>query len=187
MTGFPGSPRVTRASLLALDAATGAPLRRVTLQYNPDQLTRTLQIDADPQRAGLPPGESYRLELELDATDALEQGKPGDTVAAQIAALEALVHPTSDALASARQLAARGTLELLAPEPPRLLLIFGGRSVPVRISEYSVVEEAFGPDLLPIRARVTLGLKVQTDTDPFFSYRRAREQLAGRAGRGGNQ
>lgn len=187
MTGFPGSPRVARASLLALDASTGAPLQRVTLQYNPDQLTRSLQLDADPQRAGLPPAETYRLELELDATDALEKGGPADAVAVQLAALEALVHPTSDALASARQLAARGTLELLAPDPPRLLLVFGGRSVPVRISEYSVVEEAFGPDLQPIRARVTLGLRVQTDTDQFFSYRRTREQLAGRAGRGGNQ
>lgn len=182
MTGFPGSPRLARGALLAVDAATGAPLRRVTFQYNPDSLTRTLQLDNDPQRAGLPAAESLRLELELDATDALERGGPSEAVGAQLAALEAMIHPSSRQLADARRLAAQGTLELLAPEPPRLLFVFGGRSVPVRVSEYSAVEEAFDPDLRPIRARVTLGLRVQTDDDRFFTYHRAREQLAGRGG-----
>ncbi len=182
MTGFPGSPRLVRGALLAVDVATGAPLRRVNFQYNPDNLTRTLQIENDPQRAGLPATENIRLELELDATDVLERRGPTETVGAQLAGFEAMIHPSSRQLADARRLAAQGTLEILAPEPPRLLLVFGGRSVPVKITEYSAVEEAFDPELRPIRAKVTLGLRVYTDDERFFTYHRAREQLAGRGG-----
>lgn len=183
MTSFPNSPRLSRAALLAVRPDSSTVVGRVALQYNPDQLTRSLQIEGEPRRAGLPPGETLRVEAELDATDALEQGRAGDTVAARLAALEALIYPTSRELADARQLAARGTLEILAPEPPRLLFVWGGRSVPVVITEYSAVEEAFGPDLTPIRAKVTLGMRVRTDDDQFTSYHRSRELLARKADR----
>ncbi len=183
MTGFPGSPRLVRATLLAVHPATGAPLRRVNFQYNPDQLTRSLQIEGDPQRSGLPPPETLRVELELDATDLMEKDGPPEAVDAQLAALEELIGPGDDQLTNTRGLAARGTLEILAPEPPVLLFVFGGRSVPVKVSEYSVVEEAFDPALRPIRAKVTLSMKVQTDVDAFYTHHRARAQLARRAGR----
>lgn len=185
MTGFPGSPRLSRAALLALAPGTNTLVRRVQLPYNPDQLTRTLQIENDPQRAGLPPTETLRVEAELDATDTLETGGAADTVAARLAALETLVYPTSRQLARSRQLAAQGVLEVLVDEPPRLLFVWGGRSVPVTITEYSAVEEAFGPDLTPIRAKVTLGMRVRTDDDKFTTYHRNKELLAGKAGRGG--
>lgn len=184
MTGFPRSPRLARAALVAVAPATGAVLRRVLLPYNPDQLSRTLQLDGDPRRGGLPPNETLRVEAELDAADTLERGGPADTVAARLAALETLVYPTSRQLADARQLAARGALEILADEPPRILFVWGGRSVPVTITEYSATEEAFGPDLTPIRAKVTLGLRVTTDDDRFTAYHRNKELLARKADRG---
>ena len=65
------------------------------------------------------------------------------------------------------------------------------RVVPVRVTEFSVTEEAFDPSLNPIRAKVSLGLRVMSTDDLgfthkggtiFISYLRAREALAAKAG-----
>ena len=65
------------------------------------------------------------------------------------------------------------------------------RVVPVRVTEFSVTEEAFDPALNPIRAKVSLGLRVLSTDDLgfahkggtlFLSYLRAREALAAKAG-----
>jgi hypothetical protein len=58
----------------------------------------------------------------------------------------------------------------------------------VRLTEFSVTEEAFDPDLNPIRAKVNLGLRVLTVNDLgfedrggnlFLDYHRQLERLAG--------
>ena len=63
------------------------------------------------------------------------------------------------------------------------------RVAPVRVSEFSVTEEAFDPRLNPIRAKVSLSLRVLSTDDLgfahrggtiFISYLRAREALAAR-------
>jgi hypothetical protein len=50
------------------------------------------------------------------------------------------------------------------PKPktvPLVLFFFGpGRIVPVRITTFTVDEQAFSPTLYPIRAKVTVGMKV---------------------------
>jgi len=65
------------------------------------------------------------------------------------------------------------------------------RVVPVRVTELSITEEAFDPLLNPIRAKVSLGLRVMSTDDlgfdhkggnAFLSYLRAREALAGKTG-----
>ena len=87
-----------------------------------------------------------------------------------------------------------GTLEILPPEAPLLVFVWSrNRIVPVRVTEFSVTEEAFDPDLNPIRAKVSLGLRVLTTDDLgyahrggtlFLAYLRTREALAAqRAGR----
>jgi hypothetical protein len=62
----------------------------------------------------------------------------------------------------------------------------------VRITEFSVTEEAFDAALNPIRAKVSLGLRVLSVDDlgfdhkgggVFMSYLNAKEQLLGRAPR----
>jgi hypothetical protein len=61
------------------------------------------------------------------------------------------------------------------------------RVVPVRLTEFSVTEEAFDPDLNPIRAKVSLGMRVLTIDDVgfahkagtlFMSYLQVKERLA---------
>jgi hypothetical protein len=65
------------------------------------------------------------------------------------------------------------------------------RVVPVRVTEFSVTEEAFDPELNPIRAKVSLGLRVMTTDDLgfdqrgasiFLSHLRTREALANLSG-----
>ena len=68
------------------------------------------------------------------------------------------------------------------------VFIFGPRRiVPVRITEFSITEEAFDPNLNPIRAKVSLGMTVLTVDDLgfdqkggglFLAYLQAKEQLA---------
>jgi hypothetical protein len=50
-------------------------------------------------------------------------------------------------------------------EVPVVLFFWGpGRIVPVRISGFSIEEQQYSPLLYPLRAKVTLGMKVITDS-----------------------
>ena len=44
MTTFPGSPRLLKGGIVLIDPGTSEVLRVVALQYNPDNLSRTLQV-----------------------------------------------------------------------------------------------------------------------------------------------
>jgi hypothetical protein len=64
------------------------------------------------------------------------------------------------------------------------------RIVPVRITDFSITEEAFDTALNPIRAKVSLGMRVLSVTDLgfdnkggslFMAYQQQKEQLAGRS------
>ena len=94
-------------------------------------------------------------------------------IAPQLAALEALVNPSDRRAAGAGDAdAPAGTLEILPPEAPLVLFIWSrSRVVPVRVTEFSVTEEAFDPALNPIRAKVSLGLRVMTTDDLGFAHR----------------
>ncbi|HET8926877.1 MAG TPA: hypothetical protein VFN24_03510, partial [Microbacterium sp.] len=110
----------------------------------------------------------------------------------ELAALELLVQPTSEALQGNDSIARGGTLEVLPIETPLLLFVWGpNRVVPVRITDLSITEDAFDANLNPIRATVSLGMRVLTVDDLGFDHRggqlfmahlRSREMLAGRAG-----
>jgi hypothetical protein len=201
------SPKLVKGGLVVLDAASGAILRTIALQYNPDTLTRSYQVQgaggdggadrAQPFRLKGPAIESIRLEAEIDATDSLERPEQNANavafgVAPQLAALEALVNPTTRELLALKALASQGTLEILPAEAPLVLFIWSAsRVVPVRVTEFSVTEEAFDPLLNPIRARVSLGLRVMTTDDLGFDHRggsiflnhlRTREGLAAKTG-----
>jgi len=64
------------------------------------------------------------------------------------------------------------------------------RIVPVRLTDFSITEEAFDPALNPVRAKVSLGLRVLSVDDLgfahkggglFMTYLAAKEQLAEKA------
>ena len=201
------SPKLVKGGLVVLNAASGAIVRTIALQYNPDTLTRSYQVQgvggegsgerAQPFRLKGPAIESIKLEAEIDATDALEHPDQNANavkygIAPQLAVLEALVNPTTAELQTLNSLSNSGTLEILPPEAPLVLFVWSAnRVVPVRVTEFSITEEAFDPSLNPTRAKVSLGLRVMTTDDlgfdhrgssVFVSYLRTRESLAGKTG-----
>ena len=190
-----------------MDPGTAKVLRVIALQYNPDTLTRTLQVQATTSDGGGDRSEALRLkgagietiklEAEIDATERLDDPSANpDAVALgihpQLAALEELVHPRADALQANDTLAASGVLEVLPLEAPLTLFVWSKqRVVPVRVTDLSVTEEAFDVALNPIRAKVSIGLRVLSVDDLgfrhrggtlFMAYLRNKESLAGRAG-----
>ena len=180
----PLSPRLLKGGLVQVDPETARVLRVIALQYNPDTLTRTLQVQAtggdggDRSQALRLKGaaiETIKLEVEIDAIDALGTADR-DAVALgihpQLAALEDLVHPRADDLQANDALAGAGVLEVLPLEAPLTLFVWSKqRVVPVRVTDVSVTEEAFDVALNPIRAKVSLGLRVLSVDDLGFKHR----------------
>jgi hypothetical protein len=202
----PLSPRLLRGGLVQLDPDTGNVLRVITLQYNPDSLTRSLQVQATSQagehdqalalRLKGPAVETIKLEAEIDATDQLDDpSSNADAVALgihpQLAVLEELVEPRASDLQANDDLVGSGQLEVLPIEAPLTLFVWSKqRVVPVRVTDLSITEEAFDVNLNPIRAKVSLGLRVLSVDDLgfghrggtlFMAYLRNKESLAGRA------
>lgn len=201
------APRLIKGGLVVLDP-TGAQVKRtIALQYNPDTLTRSYQVQgaggegggerAQPFRLKGPAIESIKVEAEIDATDQLQfpdqnPNAVAHGIAPQLAALEALVNPSSEELLALDALASSGTLEIVPPDAPLVVFVWSRNRVqPVRVTDLSITEEAFDPALNPIRAKVSLGLRVMSTDDLGYAHRggalfinhlRAREALAAKAG-----
>ena len=201
------SPKLIKGGLVVLPpGGSGAPLRTIALQYNPDTLTRSYQVQgtggdgggerAQPFRLKGPAIETLKVDAEIDATDQLEASEQNAItvqhgIAPQIATLESLANPSVAELLALDALASSGALEIIPPEAPLVLFIWSrNRIVPVRVTELSVTEEAFDAALNPIRAKVSLGLRVLSTDDLGFQHRggslfinhlRTREALAGKA------
>ncbi len=204
MSTFPGSPPLLKGGLVLLDPSSGAVQRIISFQYNPETVTRTLAPQAasaegdrsEALRLKGPPVETIKLEASLDAADAL--GLPAGDPAArdarelgiqpQLAALETLLYPQSGVLQQNHSLASLGTLEITPAVAPLTLLVWGKqRIVPVRLTELSIVEEAFDPALNPVLAKVSLGFRVLSVNDLDFEskgaslyllHHQSRERLA---------
>ncbi len=172
MSSFPGSPKVMKGAIIGLDPLN--PLASVIIfQYNPDLLTRTLTAQTsgsdnadrgEALRLKGPPKETIKLDVEIDAADQLEQANPLATsmgLYPTLASLEMLLYPKSARTIANEALAATGIIEIIPPEAPMTLFVWGlKRTLPVRLTEFTITEEAFDPNLNPIRAKVGLSLRV---------------------------
>ena len=186
-----------------MDPNTSAIQSVIALQYNPDSLSRSLQIQAvqggtdgvrvDALRLRGPAVETIKLEAELDATDQLEFPTqfPNSTrygLQPQLAQLEMLINPTPDTLISDDDMANNGALEIIPLEQALTLFVWSSnRVVPVRLTDFSITEEAFDVNLNPIRAKVSLGFRVLNVDDLgfdtpggrlFMAYLTQKQQLA---------
>lgn len=181
MSTFPGSPRILKGAIVGIDRLN--PLASVIVfQYNPDTLVRKLVARtpvergarSEAQRLHGAPAENIQLTVEIDATDQLEAAAGAATsmgIHPQLAALEMLLYPKSSAVIANTVLALVGTIEVLAVEAPMTFLIWGARRIlPVRLSELDITEEAHDVNLNPIRAKVSLGLRVLTYSDLPLSH-----------------
>jgi hypothetical protein len=202
MSDFPGSPRTLRGGIVLVDPGSAAIQRIIVLQYNPDTLTRTLapktvQLAGDggnrseAMRLKGPPVETIKLDAEIDATDQLEHAD--DTalqagIQPQLAALELIIYPTSAQLQLNNALEQAGTLEIIPMDAPLALFVWSkNRIIPVRLTDFSITEEAFDTQLNPIRAKVSLGMRVLSIDDLGFNeqggslymiYQQQKEALA---------
>src|ERR1051325_54888 len=204
MSSFPNSPKLVKGGIVLVDPSTSVVIRTIAWQYNPDTLTRSLQIKAlaeggdrsDAMRLTGPPVETIKIDVEIDATDQLEfpDQNPNATelgIFPQLAALETIVYPANSQIQANNQLANSGTLEIIPMEAPLTLFIWSkNRVLPVRLTDFSITEEAFDPLLNPIRAKVSLGMRVLSVDDLGFdvkgssiylAYQRQKEQLAGKS------
>lgn len=177
MTTFPGSPKLLKGAIIGVDPFN--PVASVVVfQYNPLELSRTLTPknsgggDADrgeALRLKGPPDEEISVRIEVDAADQLETGDATAVamgVYPTLAALEMLLYPKSSLVIANEVLARVGIIEVIAPEAPLTLFVWGTkRIVPVRLTSYRVTETGFDPNLNPIQAEVNLGLRVLTYQD----------------------
>ncbi|MEV0553601.1 MULTISPECIES: hypothetical protein [unclassified Streptomyces] len=183
MTRYANIPKPIRSGIVLIDPDTGTPQRIIILQFNPDTLERSLS----PQSAGGsgdsggggsgsgdrnealrlkgPAQETWKFTAEIDATDQFEIAAP-DGIHPQLAVLEMLVQPTSSQLREATRQSQKGTIEISPIEMPLTLFTWGSKRVmPVRLTELSINESAFDVNLNPIRASLSIGLKVLTVSD----------------------
>jgi hypothetical protein len=191
-----------KGGLVLIDDATGAVQRVIALQYNPDSLTRSFQVQgvggeggdrSEALRLKGPPIETIKLEAEIDATDQLEFPDQNSNavqvgIQPQLAALEVIVYPTSSQLQTNHTLSQVGTIEIIAGRAPLTIFVWSqSRVMPVRLTEFSITEEAFDPSLNPIRAKISLGMRVLSVNDVLFaeragslfmSYQQQKERLA---------
>lgn len=171
------TPKPLKGALVALRLPDPTP-QVIAFQYNPQSLARTLEAQsqgsgegagADAFRLTGAPIETIKFDAEIDAADQLEVGSATAAemgLHPQLALLELLVYPSSALVIANSILLAVGTIEVIPPQAPVVLFIWGPKRIlPVRITEFSVTEELFDPKLNPIRAKVSLGLRVLSYND----------------------
>ena len=163
------------------------PLPNVVLfQFNPEKLTRNIQIPPRPvgganretTQAGEPSIEKITLQARFSAADELASNNPLARtmgVGPRLAALEKMVHPSNviggligaaiDAVGSALGVGGGADSGARQPVPrvnyPRILFIWGPlRVLPVVIESMSIVELQYDFLLNPTQADVDIGLAV---------------------------
>lgn len=161
----------------------------VVFQFNPESMTRTIQIPPRPtgaaaretSQAGEPPVERFTIKIELDASDNLNRTIDVSLarvfgVGPALAALEKMANPAGagllsgligaavDAVGSALGLgggADAPTQPIPREKYPRILFIWGpARVLPVIVESMQISELQYDFLLNPVRAEVTVGLAV---------------------------
>jgi hypothetical protein len=159
------SPRLLKGAIVSLDPNIGVPLGTISFQYNADEVSRTLKpqsVGDEPDRTEIfrlegPPIETINCAVEIDATDQLASSDSVTMeygIQPQLAALELLVYPFSTTLILNEALSFVGTVEILPMESALTLFVWRKtRITPVRITDVSITEDAFDPQLNPLPPR----------------------------------
>jgi hypothetical protein len=166
------SPKLAKGSLFALPSVKNKqPFRLAVFQFNPESIARTMfpQVtEKPPLQFKDMPEEEITLTARFDATDymageddAKAKKASARGVGPQLATLELMLSPSVIAIGIAAVKARGGLIEIGETDIPLTLFVWGKKPpLPVQIIELAIVEEAFSPDLVPIRAEVDITLKV---------------------------
>jgi hypothetical protein len=205
MTTKARGPRVFKGALVSIGSTDPNP-QVISFQYNPATLKRSLKPLMVGGEAGDrsqsvritgAPTETYSVEIEIDAADDLERADPVATslgIQPQLALLELLIYPALSRVTENATLLAAGTIEIAPMTAPRVLFVWGQRRVlPVQLSTYTISEEEFDANLNPIRATVSLEMRVLTYSDlsasnadyhQYLAYQQSLVSIANSAGAG---
>jgi len=151
----------------------------VIFQFNPETLTRTVQIPSRPTsgtarettQAGEPSIEKITLTAKFSAADEMGDNKVLARlfgIGTRLAALEKMVHPSNDLLAAigaALGLGGGGDSDPRQVMPrqkfPRILFIWGPfRILPVVLESMSITEQQYDFLLNPVQAEVSISMSV---------------------------
>lgn len=161
------APNLEKAALIMLPSARNlSPIPRVvSFQYNPLELSRDVGLSATettPARLKGAPSESIQFTAFLDAIDAKANGHDEpDGIYPQLSALELMMYPSAQTVAANTALAIAGSTNLLSPEVPTLLFVWGKQRVlPVAMDGLAITENVFDHNLVPVRAEVAVQLRV---------------------------
>ena len=203
MTNAAAGPALVKGSLVSIDATSGVSTT-IPFQFNPGTLRRSVSA----QSVGGEPGghssavrytgspiEQVALDIEIDAlsTGATVRGETEGLygIYPQLSQLELLIYPSTQALAANAQLLASGVLEIAPYVAPLVLLVWGqNRSMPIKLFNYTIVEQTFAPNLNPLRATISLEAQVLSASDmssttksysQFIVYQQAKELFASKA------
>lgn len=195
------APNRVRAALVKIDPADGLPTV-IPFQYNLDALHRSLQpatVSGEPGghsetvRFSGPPSEIITLIIELGGlgdllTPAQNTAAAQTGVYPQLYALETLIYPSLAQIQQATRMLNSGSMEIAPIDAPLVLFVWGNKRVlPVTVQSMEVVEQAFDAQLSPLRALVSLTLRVvsYSDLDPggadysrFMQYAEVQKALA---------
>ncbi len=177
MSGF-----LTRGALIEYGSDFMGPIPNVVIfQFNPETLTRTVQVPPRPAsgtarettQAGEPAIERITLTAKFSAADELGDNKVLARlfgVGTRLAALEKMVHPSNEllaavgaALGAAVGAAAGGDPRQPIPREkyPRILFIWGVyRVLPVILESMSITEQQYDFVLNPVQAEVAITMAV---------------------------
>lgn len=203
MNGSPLSPLLTKGAIITVtNPLKGGKNSAFEFQFNQETMTRTLE----PQGAGSNgapsellrlkgvPTETISFDIELDVTDeAINTTTPNRSVGLfpQLSALEMLLYPTKDSIYENALRMELGAMEILPETAPLTVFRWGKyRFLPVKITDLSITEEAFDEKLNPIRAKVSIKLRVLNYNDlsmhdpgywSFMTHHLEKEQFAEKA------
>ncbi len=209
---FPGRPKVQKGALVVYQSQTpGSQASKIIVfQFNPDQMRRALAHRAPPAPAGQantgtakedalrvagPPVETITISVDLNAADQLESPDDNPIVAENglhpaLATLEMLMYPPTQSAQQMQEQASQGKSQVQLLALPLVLFVWGkSRVVPVKLTSFSVTEDAFDSRLNPISVKVDLSMQVLTymefpsssvGLDTFMSYQQQKETLAGK-------
>lgn len=190
---------LSQAALVSVDAA-GA-RRAIAFQYAPETVRRTIEPNvvggrgaerSQAVRFAGAAAETLTLDARLSCVETTDAG--GGTaqgVAPQLAALALLAYPSAADVQRAQSMLEAGSIEVLPAIADELLLVFGRtRVVPCQIVSFSIVEEIYDNDLVPVLATVSLTLRLTSYSDvdhanrawsDFLTYQQGLEALAAQA------
>jgi hypothetical protein len=176
MSGF-----LMRGALIEYGSDFMGPIPNVVIfQFNPETLTRTVQIPPRPTsgtarettQAGEPAIEKITLKASFSAADEFGENKVLARlfgVGTRLAALEKMVYPSNDLLgAIGDALGLGGDSDPRQPMPrekfPRILFIWGiYRVLPVVLESMSITEQQYDFLLNPVQAEVSITMAVNAN------------------------